>query len=133
MTPERLQELIVLALRDAKAEDVVSLDVRNLTDLTDYMIIATGTSNRHVHSVVQHVAMTAKQNAHPPASIEGANEHAVDWVLLDFGDVVTHVMRPAARKYYDLEDLWTDLSQDPRIRKPQTCIPSQQQSNNQGD
>jgi ribosome-associated protein len=103
---ERLAELAVHALEDLKGVNVTSLDVSGLTDVMDYLIVASGTSNRHVKSLAENVRLKAKEAGFPPLGVEG--EDAGEWVLVDLGDVVVHVMLPATRDFYDLERLWVD-------------------------
>ena len=111
MPIEDLLTLINSALTDMKGKDIVQLDVRGLSNVTDYMVIATGTSNRHVKSLADEVSFKAKQNGVLPLGIEG--EMSGDWVLSDLGDVVVHVMQAEAREFYDLERLWNPaLKQD---------------------
>jgi ribosome-associated protein len=104
MDGDELKDLVIDALDDLKAVNTVSLDVTALTDVTDYLIIASGTSNRHVKSLADNVCVQAKKSGMPPLGVEG--EDAGEWVLVDFGDVVVHVMLPATRDFYDLERLW---------------------------
>jgi ribosome-associated protein len=104
MDAATLKELVLEALEDLKALNPVILDVTELTDVTDYLVIASGTSNRHVKSLASNVSMEAKKRGMMPLGIEG--EGAGEWVLVDFGDVVVHVMLPATRDFYDLERLW---------------------------
>jgi ribosome-associated protein len=104
MDSEPLKELVIEALDDLKAVNTVSLDVSDLTDVMDYMVIASGTSNRHVKSLADNVCMEAKKQGMRPLGVEG--QDAGEWVLVDFGDVVVHVMLPATRDFYDLERLW---------------------------
>ena len=101
-----MRTVITEALEDAKARDVTVLDVRKICDFTDYMMIVSGTSNRHVVSIADKVKDKAAQLRIKPNGIEGL--HNGDWVLLDFGDVVVHIMRPQARDFYNLEKLWSD-------------------------
>jgi ribosome-associated protein len=105
MDSEQLTQFVVAALDDMKAINIVTLDVTALTDVMDYMVIASGTSNRHVKSLASHVSVEAKKQGIAPMGTEG--EDAGEWVLVDFGDVVVHVMLPATRDFYDLERLWT--------------------------
>jgi ribosome-associated protein len=104
MQAEALKRLVVEALDDLKAVNVVSLDVTALTDVMDFLVIASGTSNRHVRSLADNVCLEAKKQGMRPLGVEG--ERAAEWVLVDFGDVVVHVMLPATRDFYDLERLW---------------------------
>ena len=101
-----LIDLVINALEDIKGQDIVTLDVRELTDITDTLIVASGTSNRHVKSLASNVSMEAKKQGMRPLGVEG--EDAGEWVLVDFGDVVVHVMLPATRDFYDLERLWVN-------------------------
>ena len=93
------------ALEDLKAVDPVVMDVRSLSSVMDYLVIASGTSSRHVKSLADSVLMKAKEQGLRPLGVEG--ERVGEWVLVDFGDVVVHVMQPAARSFYDLERLWS--------------------------
>ena len=100
-----------LALEDLKAVDPVVLDVRELSSVMDWLIVASGTSNRHVKSLADNVMMKAKEQGVRPLGVEG--ERVGEWVLVDFGDVVVHVMQPAARSFYGLERLWSVQSAPP--------------------
>ena len=107
MTQARLQACLAIvtdALDDLKAKNITVLDVADLTDVTERMVIAEGTSTRHVHSVASHVAQKAKQSGFMPIGVEG--QGTTDWTLIDLGGVVVHVMMPQARAFYDLEGLW---------------------------
>lgn len=105
MNSEQLSELVVDALEELKGNDIVRLDVRNLTTVTDYMVVASGTSNRHVKALADAVADKAKKAGHRPSGIEGAE--GSEWVLLDLGDTLVHVMLPRVREFYNLEKLWS--------------------------
>lgn len=93
------------ALEELKARDVREIDVRGRTGITDFMVIASGTSNRHVKSIAEEVVKQAKQAGVAPLGVEG--ERDAEWVLVDLGDVVVHVMLPRTREFYGLERLWT--------------------------
>jgi len=110
VTPEALRDLVVDTLEDLKGRDLVTLPVAELTDITDYMIIVSGTSNRHVKSLVDRLVETAKEVGHPPRGVEGRESN--EWVLVDLGDVLVHVMQLDTRKFYDLERLWQDIPTD---------------------
>jgi ribosome-associated protein len=99
-----LQEVVLDALADMKAVDVKALDVRGLTDITDTMVVASGTSDRHVKSIADRVVQRCKEAGFRPYGMEG--ERDGEWVLLDLQDVVLHVMLPRARQFYLLEKLW---------------------------
>ena len=104
MNSEQLCDLVIDALEEVKAKDIVKLDVRELTTVTDYMIVASGTSNRHGEGVAEAVAEKSRAAGHRPAGIEGAD--GSEWVLLDLGDALVHVMLPRVREFYNLEKLW---------------------------
>jgi len=109
MATEELKQLVINALEDLKAERIVELDVRDKTDVTDYIIVASGNSSRHVKSIANNVATEAKKAGHPPLGVEGETDG--EWMLVDLADVVVHVMQPQIREFYDLESLWqVDLS-----------------------
>lgn len=102
---DRLLELVLAALDDMKAVDVRVIDVRDLTSITDRMVIASGTSTRHVKALAEHVVEQAKQRGYKPLGVEG--ETTAEWVLVDLADVVVHVMMPEIREFYALEKLWS--------------------------
>ena len=99
-----LKAVILAALDDMKALEVKVLDVRDLTDIADYMVIASGTSDRHVRSVAQRVVEKAKEAGFRPHGLEGLKDG--DWVLIDLNEVIVHVMLPRVREFYGLEKLW---------------------------
>lgn len=101
-----MQKLIYDALVDAKAQDITMLDVRKISDFTDTMVIVSGTSTRHVQSVADRVVYQMREHGLRPVGVEG--EKVGEWVLIDFGAVVVHVMRPQTRDFYNLEKLWSD-------------------------
>lgn len=105
MNSEKLSELVVDALEEVKGRDIVRLDVRDLTTVTDYMVVASGTSTRHVRALAEAVAEKSKAAGHRPTGVEG--ENGSEWVLLDLGDTLVHVMLPRVREFYNLEKLWS--------------------------
>ncbi len=105
MHTDELQHLARQALEDLKGLDLAEYDVREMTTVTDIMIIASGTSDRHVKSLANAVVMACKKAGVPPLGVEGEREG--EWVLVDLGDVVVHVMQPRIREFYALEKLWT--------------------------
>jgi ribosome-associated protein len=105
MNSEALSELVVDALDDIKALNIVKLDVRGMTTVTDFMIVASGTSSRHVRALVDNVAEKSKAAGHRPIGVEG--EEGGEWVLLDLNDALVHVMLPKVRQFYNLEKLWS--------------------------
>lgn len=106
-----LQRAVDAALEDLKAKDVRMIDVRGKTGVTDFMVIASGTSSRHVKSIADEVVKQAKQIGQPPLGVEGERE--AEWVLVDLGDIVVHVMLPRVREFYGLERLWSVGDADP--------------------
>ncbi|MBO3275244.1 ribosome silencing factor [Pseudomonas schmalbachii] len=109
MQTEQLVELAIAALEDLKAQDILPIDVREKTSVTDVMVIASGTSSRQVKSLAENVLMKAKENGVKPLGSEGLDSG--EWALLDLGNVVVHVMQPATRQFYDLERLWQGAEQ----------------------
>ena len=106
---EELVELTKAALEDVKAQDIQVIDVREKHSLTDYMIIATGTSNRQISAMLEKVREAVKAKGVQPLGEEGKGDS--DWVLLDLNDVIVHMMTAAARQFYDLERLWQGAEQ----------------------
>jgi ribosome-associated protein len=104
MNTDNLLQLVVSVLDDGKGRDITVVDVRGKTGITDFMVIACGTSERHVKSLAGHVAEEAKKNQAQPLGMEG--EDVGEWVLVDLGDVIVHVMKPQIREFYQLEKLW---------------------------
>lgn len=102
---ERLRGVVLGALDNLKAKDVQEIDVRGKSSVADLLVIASGTSSRHVKSLADEVVKKAKQAGQPPIGVEGQRE--AEWVLVDLGDVIVHVMLPRTREFYGLERLWT--------------------------
>ena len=99
-----LKTVVIDALADMKALEVKVLDVRGLTDVADFMVIASGTSDRHVRSVAQRVVERTKEAGFRPHGVEGQQDS--DWVLIDLSEMIVHVMLPRVREFYGLEKLW---------------------------
>ncbi|WP_201529870.1 ribosome silencing factor [Psychrobacter frigidicola] len=112
MTDERLTECLALvktALDDMKAKNITVLDVEDLTDVMERIVIADGTSKRHVRAMADSLGAEAKEAGFMPLGREGGSDS--DWTLIDLGAVVVHMMMPAAREFYDLEGLWSSPEQ----------------------
>jgi ribosome-associated protein len=106
----KLKNQIVNVLEDLKGKDIVALDVSKLTDITDFMIVVSGGSNRQVKALADTVVEFAKSSRLKLLGVEGKEN--MDWVLIDLGDVVVHVMHPDSREFYNLEALWSDFGDD---------------------
>lgn len=104
MQTKELLSVVLAALDDGKGRDIRVIDVRNKTSITDYMIIASGTSERHVKSLADQVVEKAKAAAIQPLGIEG--QATGEWVLVDLGDAIVHLMKPQVREFYQLEKFW---------------------------
>ncbi len=105
LTTEELKKIVIDALEDLKGREIVALDVQKLTNVADCMIFCCGTSNRQVKSLAANAAAEVKKRGATVLGIEGAQDG--EWVLVDFGDVVLHVMLPETRAFYDLERMWS--------------------------
>jgi ribosome-associated protein len=112
MQATELKAFVIDVLEDMKARDIKVLDVSEISGFTDFMVICTGNSSRQVKAIADNVALKAKQEGHAPGGIEGGT--AAEWVLIDLGDVIVHVMQQNARDFYQLEKLWgPDFGADP--------------------
>lgn len=105
MTTQELIQITVAALEDLQAIDISLIDVRSFTSITDYMIIASGSSNRHVKALTDNLLMVMRKSGNNPFGVEGTEQ--CSWVLVDFTDIVIHIMQASAREFYDLETLWS--------------------------
>ncbi|MBC8211106.1 MAG: ribosome silencing factor [Gammaproteobacteria bacterium] len=105
-TTDKLQNIVINAMEDLKAEKIRHINLQGISGFTDRMIFASGNSNRHVKSIAQAVVEKMKQLNLPVIGMEG--EDVGDWVLVDLGEIVVHVMLPATREFYDIERLWSD-------------------------
>ncbi|HSQ79830.1 MAG TPA: ribosome silencing factor [Casimicrobiaceae bacterium] len=113
MRLSKQQKIAVEALEDIKARDIEVLDVRKQTSLCDTLIIASADSNRQVKALADHVRDRLKESGATILGVEG--EQSAEWILVDAGDIVVHIMQPAVRAYYNLEELWAP---QPRARRP---------------
>jgi len=111
LTTDQLLQLVVSSLEDFKAADITVVDVSGKNPLTERMVVASGNSTRHVKSMAEHLAVSAKAAGNPPIGVEGAREG--EWVLVDLNDVIVHLMLPQTRAFYNLEKLW-EVSADHR-------------------
>lgn len=110
MQSEQLLESLLTVLDDGKAKDILQMDVREKTSMTDYMVIASGTSGRHVKALAQAVIEKAKEQGVQPLGSEGIE--VGEWALIDLEDVIVHVMQEETRSFYDLERLWQGAEQN---------------------
>ncbi len=108
MKTDEIQAVITAALEDLKVQDLTVLDVREKTTIADVMLVGSGTSNRHLQALVDRVDDAMSARGMEPLGREGSP--GSDWVLIDYGDVIVHVMLPETRAFYDLEQLWSGAS-----------------------
>ena len=99
-----LQDFVIDKIDDLKGQDIIALDVQGKSSITDCMIICTGTSSRHVMSIADHVVQESRTAGLLPLGVEG--ENVADWIVVDLGDVIVHVMQDESRRLYELEKLW---------------------------
>ena len=109
LTSTQLRDLVISALEDMKAIDIQDVDVAGENPLTDWFVVASGTSTRHVKAMAEKLVLNAKTAGRPPLGIEG--ERGGEWVLVDLNDVIVHLMLPQTRAFYNLEKLWEASSQ----------------------
>ncbi|QSX34602.1 ribosome silencing factor [Shewanella avicenniae] len=107
MQSTELKAFVVDKVEDIKAKDVVVLDVTDKSNVTDYMVICTGTSNTHLRAIADNVVRSAKAVGIEPLGVEGRDSN--EWVLVDLGDVILHVMQDVTREQYQLEKLWSEI------------------------
>lgn len=112
---ERVRDIVTGALEDLKGFDIKVLDVRGLTTVTDFMVVASGRSDRQVKSLAREVVDDAREAGLKPLGVEGDREG--DWVLVDLGDVVVHIMQPQVRDFYQLEKLWSPLDESSSVAR----------------
>ncbi len=105
MNAEQLKDIAITALNDMKGRDLACLKVFDMTTITDYMLVVTGTSSRHINAIADEVQKKVKDAGGTVNGLEGKGQS--EWVLIDLGDVIVHVMTEETRKLYDLESLWS--------------------------
>ncbi len=105
MQQEQLKQFIIDKIEDLKARDIIELDVTGKSTITDTMLICSGNSKRHVVSVADNIVISAKQEGIQPLNVEG--QDTGEWVLVDFGEIIVHVMQDDTRDFYQLEKLWS--------------------------
>lgn len=120
MAQVQLKENIVHALEEAKARDIVVLDVSQISSFTDWMVVATGTSTTHVRSTGESVAQAFKASEHPPLGVE--TDPSPNWVVVDLGQAVIHIMTESARAHYQLEKLWDMPPQSVQAHHPSDLL-----------
>jgi ribosome-associated protein len=113
---------ILTTLEDSKAEDIVSIDIAGKSALADYMVVATGRSQRHVSSIAEHISRDLTEAGGRVARVEGVPH--CDWVLLDAGDVIVHIFRPEVRSFYNLEKMWS--AEEPQSAASPTSAPARE-------
>ena len=104
MNIKKLLDIVLTSLNEGKAIDVDLYDVKKLTSMSDYILIASGRSRRQVSALADKLIQTVKENKFETLGVEGKNEG--EWVLVDLGDIIVHIMHPSSREYYRLEKLW---------------------------
>ncbi len=104
MQHEQLKQFVIEKIEDLKGRDIVELDVKGKSSITDTMLVCSGNSKRHVTSIAENVVSEVKHAGMPPLSVEG--QDTGEWVLVDLGDIIVHVMQDEARDFYQLEKLW---------------------------
>ncbi|MCF8007206.1 MAG: ribosome silencing factor [Methylovulum sp.] len=105
MQTEELLTIVLTVLEERKGQFIKTLDVKNKTSFTDYMVVVTGTSNRHLKALCDYISVTVKEHGVMPLGLEG--DINSDWVLLDLGDIIVHAMTAQTREFYQLEKLWS--------------------------
>ena len=118
MNSSHILEPIVEAIGNAKGLNISILEVREMTDICDHMVIVTGTSDRHAKAIMKTVIEELRESGHKPIGTEG--EQYAQWILLDYADVLVHIMTSETREFYNLERLWKDTLKTPLSDKVST-------------
>lgn len=121
MEIQKLQRLVIDALEDVKAQDIKVFNTSHITGMFDRVIIVSGASNRQTRSIASHVVNKVKEKDIPIIAYEG--QETGEWVLIDIGDIVIHIMQPSIRQYYNLEELWGDKPVRVKLL-PQSTMPA---------
>lgn len=121
MDIQKLQRLVIDALEDVKAQDIKVFNTSHITGMFDRVIIVSGSSNRQTRSIASHVTNKVKEKNIPIIAFEGHDTG--EWVLIDIGDIVIHVMQPSIRQYYNLEEIWGDKPVRVKLL-PQSTLPA---------
>jgi len=121
MDIQKLQRLVIDALEDVKAQDIKVFSTSHITGMFDRVIIVTGASNRQTRSIASHVITKVKEKEIPIVAYEG--HETGEWVLIDIGDIVIHIMQPSIRQYYNLEEIWGDKPVRVKLL-PQSTMPA---------
>lgn len=121
MNIQKLQRLVIDALEDVKAQDIKVFNTSHITGMFDRIVIASGASNRQTRAIASHVVAKVKEKEIPIIAFEG--QDTGEWVLIDIGDIVIHVMQPSIRQYYNLEEIWGDKPVRVKLL-PQSTIPA---------
>ncbi|MFV0430730.1 MAG: ribosome silencing factor [Alphaproteobacteria bacterium] len=104
---EELLKAVVESIDSDKGEDIVTINLKDKTDIADYMVVASGGSNRHVAAISEHLTENLKKQKQTHLQVEGLDE--ADWVLVDAGDVIVHIFRPEVREFYKIEQMWEEM------------------------
>ena len=110
MTPIKLNESIIDILDNQKARDILTIDIKKFTSIADFMVICTATSDRHLKAVFNHLTQALKEQHITPISKDNQNQSG--WQILDYGDVIVHIMLDKAREFYQLEKLWMPILEE---------------------
>lgn len=105
-TAKKIYDLVTDSLESSKAVDIAPINIEGKSALADYMIVASGTSHRHVSAVADHLLRSLKAEGLGTSKVEGLSN--ADWVLIDAGDVIVHIFRPEVREFYQLEKMWSE-------------------------
>lgn len=120
------KKLVIAALEDIKARDIQAIDVRDVTSIFDWIVVATADSARQTKALARHIRDALKESGSAIVGTEG--EESGEWILVDAGDIVAHVMQPAAREYYNLEELWGEGKFDKVVNSTVPVAPARKRA-----